>query len=280
VSVCKNRQPSGAVLVFLGLLGLGGGLLGVLRADPPLDVKGEELKPRWKADDSWVVETRTKPVQARNDLDDTKPVPVTWRFTVKKAEKLAGHDCHRLEVVCLDAKGNVDKTQPASSLWIDQKSMALRQLQTQMPVPGGFRTLTESYAFGDNQPSPVVGPLTALPLDLPLFTPGAARGLEKFTYEAISGAGGKRAPNEVAFSVDIEQHMSAAKPDDVKNLVPDEFKEFSRDVKARPVVEVKLKTAEREVRQLWQAGQPWPLYASNGQTTARLLKVTLAPPGN
>jgi hypothetical protein len=278
VNVEKRRQTSYLVLLLLAVLGLGAGLLGVVSADQPADVKGEDLRPRWNPDDCWVVETTTKPIQVRNDGAEKKLPPVSWKFTVKKAEKAAGHDCHRLEIACLDAKGNVDKTQPTSVLWVDQKSMALRQLQTQLPVPGGFRTVTESYAFADNQPAPVLGPLTALPLDLPLFLSGAARGLEKFSYEAVSGTGGKRAPNDVAFAVDIEQHVAAAKADDVKRLVPDDFKEFGRDLTARPVVEVKLKTTEREVRQLWQTGQPWPVYASNGQTTARLMKVTPAQP--
>jgi hypothetical protein len=268
-----RRQPSGLALLFLGLLGLGGGLIVALAADKPADVKGEDLKPKWNVDDSWVIETTTRPIQARNDIGDKKSAPITWKLTVKKTEKVAGHECHRLEVVCLDDKGNVDKAQPGSVLWIDQKSMALRQLQTQLPVPGGFRTLTESYDFGDNQPTPVTGPLTSLVLDIPLFSPGATRGLEKFTYDAVSGGGGKRAANDIAFSVDIEQHITPAKEEDVKKLVAEDFKEFNRDLKAAPVVEVKLKTSEREVRQLWQVGQPWPLYANNGPTTARLVKV-------
>jgi hypothetical protein len=268
------------VLLLLGLLGLGGGLIGVLAADRPAEVKGEDLKPRWNVGDSWVVETRTTALQIRADLDDRKPAPVTWKFTVKKPEKVAGHECHRVEVVCLDSKGNIDKAQPGVVFWIDQKSMALRQLQTQMPAPGGFRTITENYAFGDNQPTPVAGLLSALPIDMPLFTAGASRGLEKYTYEAVSGPAGKRDVGDVGFATDIEQSITPAKADDVKNLIPDEFKEFSRDLKAKPVVEVKLKTAEREIRQLWQVGQPWPVYVSNGQTVAKLIKVTLAQPKN
>src|SRR5438477_392650 len=82
--------------------------------------------------------------------------------------------------------------------------------------------------------------------------------------KSVSGPAGKRDATDVAFSTDIEQNITPAKADDVNRLVPEEFKEFSRDLKARPVVEVKLKTAEREVRQLWQVGQPWPVYIDNG----------------
>jgi hypothetical protein len=219
-------------------------------------------------------------MQPRHDPNLTNLPAVNWKFTVKKTEKIAGVDCHRLEIVCLDEKGNPDRTQPGATLWIDQKSMVLRQLRAQLPVPGGFRSVTESYVFGANQPSPVIGPLTALPLDLPLFTAGRARGLEKFSYEAVSGPAGKRAVDDVGFAIDIEQTLAPAQADEVNRLVAANFKEFSRDLKARGVVEVNLKTSERNVRQLWQAGHPWPLYANNGQTTARLLKVTSAPPQN
>lgn len=280
MNILKKGPPFSVVLLFLSLLGLGGAILGTLWADPPGEVKSEDFKPRWNPDDSWVVETATKPVQARHDLNVTNLPPVSWKFTVKPSEKIAGHECHRLEVVCLDDKGNPDKTQPGATLWIDQKSMVLRQLRAQFPVPGGFRSVTESYVFGHNQPSPVIGPLTALPLDLPLFTAGKARGLEKFSYEAVSGPEGKRAADDVAFAIDIEQTMAPARAEEVNRLVAANFKEFSRDLKAKAVVEVNLKTAERNVRQLWQAGHPWPLYANNGPTTARLLKVTTAPPRN
>jgi hypothetical protein len=46
-----------------------------------------------------------------------------------------------------------------------------------------------------------------------------------------------------------------------------------KDVKIKPVYEVRLKTPLQRVRQLWQADQPWPVVSDNGVTQARLIKV-------
>jgi hypothetical protein len=79
----------------------------------------------------------------------------------------------------------------------------------------------------------------------------------------------------VAFAVDIKQSVAPVKYDQVRSLVP---REFTRDLAARPLAEVRLKTSEREVRQVWQAGQPWPVYSSNGPTETRLVEVIPAKP--
>ena len=39
------------------------------------------------------------------------------------------------------------------------------------------------FEFSSGQPSPVLGPLTALPVDLPLFVGGEAKGMQTFAYE-------------------------------------------------------------------------------------------------
>ena len=39
----------------------------------------------------------------------------------------------------------------------------------------------------------------------------------------------------------------------------------------RPITEVRLKAAGREIRQLWQADQPWPIYCDNGYSVCRLI---------
>jgi hypothetical protein len=48
---------------------------------------------------------------------------------------------------------------------------------------------------------------------------------------------------------------------------------FSKSLTTRPVTEVRLKSLGREVRQLWQAQRPWPIYSDNGYTVARLVSV-------
>jgi hypothetical protein len=234
----------------------------------------EQWKPRWCAGDRWIVKTTSRGLERRAAPVESKdPITARWEFSVKKTEKLAGHDCHRLEVRCLDEQDRPDEQQPLTVLWVDCKAMVLRQCRMQIPVPDGFRAITESYAFADGQPAPVVAPFTALPVDLPLFSAGLARGGEKFSYEAIDGVGGSRAADDVAFGIEVEQHVAPARAEDVKRLLP---ADLSRGLEVKQVVEVKLRAADREVRQLWQAGQPWPVYASNGSTTAHLVKVTSA----
>ena len=60
------------------------------------------------------------------------------------------------------------------------------------------------------------------------------------------------------------------RPAEVKGLLADEF---AKDLRVRPAVEVRLKRFDRQVRQVWQAGLPWPVYTESGSTTARLIKV-------
>lgn len=274
-----KHRPSYPALLVGCVMVIGGGLVATRPADSaPPEIKEEQFRPKWKAGDKWVIETHSQSVQVRDEKveDEDKQPGVKWEFTVGKTEKIAGHDCYRVEVRCLEPGA----AQPSSVLWIDQKTMTLRQFQTQIPVPGGFRTVTESYVVGEGQQAPVLGPLTALPIDLPLFTPGSSRAT-KFSYEAITGPAGKRAVGDVGFAVDIEQSIQPAKAEDLQKLLPQAMsRDLSKDLEKKPVVDVKLKTPEREVRQLWQAGQPWPVYSDNGQTKAKLIKVTPAQPRN
>ncbi len=242
-------------------------------AGQPAMPKEEQLRPKWDLGDSWVVETATKPAPAGIDPAKApagaKPVTAQWKFTVAAREKLGAAECLRIDITVLpDPNG-----QPVTKLWVDAKSHALRQFETQLPVDGGYVTVSEHYEFGGGQPAPVSGPLTAIPIDLPMFVGGRA-GKQSFTYESASGAvGAKRAPTDVGFAVEVEQTMTPVKPESVRSLVP---AEFSRDLESKAIVEVKLHSAERSVRQLWQVGQPWPVYAENGPTTARLVSVTPA----
>lgn len=248
----------------LGLVVLAGAITAAaFQPQPAAPAAGELAKPNWKPGDSWTVEASTVPPQVRSDVKP-EPVRLRWRFRVARTEKLGGHDCFVVEADCL-AGGR----QPKATLWVDQQSLALRQFQTEVPAPGGFRTLTESYEFEGGQPAPVMGPLAALPIDLPVFLPGGTRGLNKFTYEAHSGYAGRKAVGEVGFAVEIEQQVSPARAEAVKGLVG---ADYQKSLPTRPVFEVHLKSAQREVRQVWQAGRPWPIYSNNGVTTARLLE--------
>lgn len=265
------RILAGSLAAGLLVIGLGT----VVPAEPPGPVgqpaPQESLKPRWRVGEQWIVETTTRLVQTGADFKSVPTArPIDWQFTVKGIEKIAGRSCYRLEIRPQDSSG----PQPITSIWVDDQTQTLRRVQTQLPVQGELRTITENYEFGEGKPSPVLGPLTALPIDMPLFGAEHARSL-KFSYTAVPGAAESRELGEIGFAVDIEQHIAPVKGEEARNLL---HRDLSRDLRARPLVEVRLQSPERKVRQLWQAGLPWPSYSDNGDTSARLIKVF--PPAN
>ncbi|MGE0756410.1 MAG: hypothetical protein AB7O38_05300 [Pirellulaceae bacterium] len=230
---------------------------------------GEAFRPKWRVGDAWIVETQTRQLQAREaDGPNSQGAIVRWRFHVQSLEKVAGRDCFRVTAECVSQAG------PRVILWIDSVALALRQTQTQMRVGGELRTLTESYEFAGDQPTPVVGPLTALPIDLPLFLGGPTKGTQAFQYESIPGPVGTKALGDVGFSFQVEQGLDTPEPKQVEGLLYDDF---AKSLTPGQVVEVQLKTADRQVKQLWQPGMPWPAYSNNGATVARLIKVIPAP---
>ncbi len=237
---------------------------------PPAETRSlpaDRLVPQWHLGDRWIVETTTRPLQVRSDpaLVATSRA-IQWQFSVQRYEKSLSDDCYRLEVRCLESK----QPRPVTVLWIDRQTLALRQLQTQLPTPDGFRTITQSYEFTAGQPSPVLGPLTALPIDLPLFRAGQAKGMETFTYETHSGPRGTKAVGDVGFAYHVKQQIAPADADEAKTLVGESL---AKGLQQKPLVEVRIVGPQRRVRQLWQPGLPWPVYCENGSTVCRLVKV-------
>jgi hypothetical protein len=262
------RHGGGTLMVGLVLLCL------VVKAQEPqnttrsANVKLAELKPQWKSGDKWVVETSSLLLQAREGTNQpARSKPIQWQFAVQRFDKSVGDDCYRVEIRCLLP----GRPQPVTVLWVDKAKHTLRQITTQVPVRGGFVTLTENYEFNNGQPSPVLGPLTAIPVDFPLFAANQTKGLEKFSYVANVGPSGAKALGDVGFSFDVEQDAQIVQPEQAKGLLNDDF---SKDLAARPAIEVKLKQIDRTVRQVWQAGLPWPAYSDDGKTISRLINVT------
>lgn len=237
----------------------------------------EQLKPRWQTGQKWEVETLNPLSQYGGKREqEPKRQAVLWEFTVLEGDKLGDKKCYRLQV---QAKVG-DRQQPLTTLWLDAESLALRQVQTQMYVQGTRRTITESYQSASGQPTPIMTPLTAIPLDMPVFLEGDKAGLSKFSYEAFSGEAGKKDAGDVGFAFDIEQRIDTVGDDAIKELQSKGLltESFTKDLAAKPFVEVRLKAAGRQVRQLWQPGLPWPAYSSNGVAQARLVRVIPAKP--
>ena len=225
------------------------------------------FRPKWKVGDAWIIETQSRQVQAREATDPARlSTKLQWKFTVRGIEKLGGRDCFRLGAECLSQQ----RPQPNVTVWIDTAALALRQIQTQVQVGGEMRTLTESYQFAGEQPTPVLSPLTALPIDLPLFLAGETKGTQTFQYESIPGPAGTKNVGDVGFAFQIEQGMTPADAEKAKGLLNEDF---AKSLTTQPVVEVRLKTIDRQVKQLWRTKLPWPAYSDNGTTVARLIKV-------
>jgi hypothetical protein len=237
----------------------------------------EQIKPRWQTGQKWEVETLNQLSQyGGKRKQEPKQKAVLWEFQVLPSEKLGDKKCYRLQV---QAKVGT-RQQPLTVLWLDEKSLALRQVQTQMRVQGTLRTITESYESASGQPTPIMTPLTAIPLDMPVFLDGGKAALSKFSYEAFSGEAGKKDANDVGFAFDIEQRMDPVGGDTIKELQSKGLlaESFTKELAAKPFVEVRLKAAGRQVRQLWQPGLPWPAYSSNGVAQAHLVRVIPAKP--
>lgn len=262
-------------LCLVALAALGGlAALGSQSADDPApagrDTRSPDLQqliPRWELGDSWIVETVSRPLQTRAEADpDARCKPIQWQFAVARFEKALTDDCYRLEIKCL-AEG---PQQPTTVVWVDKESRAIRQIQTQIPTPDGFQTVTQSYEFASGQPSPVLGPISALPLDLPLFSGGGAKGKQTYMYETHTGTPGVKEVGELGFAHQVEQEVQPVENEQVKGLV---HETYTKSLTNDPVVEVQLKSGPRQVRQLWQPGLPWPVYSKNSSTECRLVKV-------
>lgn len=258
--------------LFLMAAGLCAAWVGGWFWPPPAPVRGQPelrddaFRPTWAVGDRWLVETESAPVQASRDAA-TPARTVRWQFEVKARERLAGQDCFRVEVRCPDAPNG-----PVTTLWADARSLALRQVRTEVTVQGRPRVITESYHFAGGQPAPVLAPFSALPLDMPLLIGGRAKGAQKFTFEAVAGPLGQKALGDIRFAFEVEQRTEPIDAAKVKAMLG------TRKLDGRgSVLEVRLEAAGRPaVRQLWQAGQPWPVYSVNGPTATRLVKVERA----
>jgi len=255
-----------AAVLAAGVLAMTGGARAAEQQGAERAVDPGTIRPQWQAGQQWTVETATRQTQADDpQRARTRGRPVRWQFTVEGTEKLDGRECFRVSIRCLLP----GRARPASTLWIERGSLAIRQFQTQMLVQGQFRTVTESYQFAGGKPSPVLVPLTALPLDLPVLQSDGSKGAGSFSYRAISGPAGTKTVGEVDFAIQVRQRLSLPETEQIKGLLDDEY---AKDLRLHPAVEVRLTAPGREVRQLWQAGRPWPVYADNGVTEARLIQ--------
>lgn len=228
------------------------------------DLQPQTYRPQWKVGQHWVVSSVSLQSQAGQPVAKAEKEAVRWQFAVRATEAVDNHSCFKVEIKCL--AGAQDSV---TTLWVDEQSMTLRRVQTQLPVAGGWRTVTENYSSASGQPFPAFAPLTVPPLELPLFLAGT-KGTQTFAYEASSAPTTEKGVDDVRFSFSVDQQFTQPPADKIKGLVPDEY---SKDLIQKPVIEVQLKAAGAQVRQLWQSGLPWPVYSNNGIAESRLVEV-------
>src|SRR5262249_2522490 len=130
-------------------------------ASPSAQKTEEQLKPRWQLGQRWEIETTR--TAFHTDEPSRVGKPVRWQFTVVGRDRVGGKPCFRTEIICKSIEGV-----PATTIWVEQKTLALVQVETGLIVQGEVRWLKERYDGGSNG-SPVVSPLGPVPLDLPVF---------------------------------------------------------------------------------------------------------------
>lgn len=221
------------------------------------------VPPSWKIGDTWMVETLTQRIQAREVTPDSEPARVRWQFEVTKIEKVAGNDCYRLDVKCL-ARGRI---RPQATIWCDRKNLFLRQFQTQLAFNGRYRTVQESYACSKGPTAPVIAFVNALPLALPAFMPEGAKAGGTFVYESQPMPAGSKDPSIIRFAHTMDQQTQRADAKLLSKALPDHAKALDDG----SMVQITLQDHERSLVQLWKPGEPWPVYVDDGRTQARLI---------
>ena len=229
------------------------------------DVDPLKYKPSWKVGQKWTIETVGHQSQARRDVNTvTSGKPIRWQFEVREMEEIEGCECYRVSVKCL-----VAGKRPEIVFWVDRSSMTLRRVQVDLPTPTGLQVMTESYRSDSGQPFPAFPPLSVPPLELPLFLDGA-KGTQTFAYSAATEPGGIKAVGEIGFAFVVEQIARPVSQEETRELA---HQAYAKSLVKQPTLEVRLKSAQQRVRQLWQPGSPWPVYSSNGLTESRLIQV-------
>jgi hypothetical protein len=245
----------------------------------PENLTGNLPTPHWTVGDQWTVETVSSPrCSVTSPALPPRRQTVQWCFRVDGMEPVSGHDCFRVEVHCKSSQSPNQPLLPNVVLWLDRHSGMLRRICLRTPTVGACREVSLQYGTESGQPSPVLGPLNALPIDSPVFSPNS-KGLETYTYETNVGTGLEKKIGEVGFLEQVRQHTAQATSDRLEKLRSANFAKslLSEDSIERDgsttVTEVRLATPDREIYQLWDGDQPWPVYCDNGYAVSRLLSI-------
>jgi hypothetical protein len=221
-----------------------------------------KFKPQWQVGQTWIVETTTTLLQHGDDLACVRRVQtVRWSFQVEQIEPVLDEPCFRLiaKPVGLHPQGM------GVRLWATVDNLTLRRVEIDFIAAGETRTLCETFQGLATPTYPAQAPFVLLPLDLPCWETIAAKEPGVFSYEVIPGDPEKKEPGGLRFRYHIEQ----------KTVDPAQLAKGQAGTDGKAItgerIGIELKTPLGQVKQVWQSGQPWPIWATNGRTQARLI---------
>ena len=218
--------------------------------------------PKWRIGQTWYIETESR--QPQTDVPDTKWI-AQWQFTIEAIDQFENSDCFRLAITPRE------HPEPKTIVWVDSQSFMIRRVDSQIPTPNGYVTVSEMYRA--NRPVPVLGPLSLIPLALPRFAlDGLKSGneTERFEYNNSDQVGVK-SDSEVAFATEVSQTVVMPNAESMKLF---KTSPYVKNADHPNVLEVKLETRHETIRQLWDTSSPWPVFSENETSIARLLDVT------
>lgn len=223
---------------------------------------GKEMRLDWQTGDRWTVETVPQ-MSVTSDASSSAGKGIRWSFEVTGTDKIHDRNCWRASIRCAEP----GVRSPEVEIWVDQKSGML--IRTTSRVKRGERTaeFTETYLTSDGQPTPVLGMLSSLPLDMPIFNSlaGRTKSLEPQIYETVIGNGKTKSLEDLGFASIVSQNIKSVPAAQVKSLnVP--------AASSSENVNVEIRSGNRTVRQIWAPGKPWPIFSDNGVTHSRLLE--------
>jgi hypothetical protein len=116
----------------------------------------DAFRPQWEVGSQWFAETTTLWSPFADHTESKKPIH--WQFDVVALERRAGKECWHLVIRPMLA---VDR--PRTDLWIDAETLSITEIRAEIPVPGGYGSMSEKYKISSGG-APVVSPFSSLPL--------------------------------------------------------------------------------------------------------------------
>lgn len=221
-------------------------------------------KPHWHVGQTWRVETEVPVWQAGAKLKRTDQVTILrWQFMVEKMEEVGDEPCYVLTAKPEDAAPEGISLR----LWVGAHQLVLRRGEITTPYAGNLVSAGEKFFGVDGVPYPGTLPFLLLPVAFPSWEEISLKSVNEFRYEAVTGTPQVKEAAQSRFVIPIRQHVDTPTQEFVKSVL-----KIPTDVPVHSdVVRVELQTPLGRWEQLWEAGRPWPVWATNGFIRARLI---------